>query len=156
MNIAQVGAAEAARVVPQPAIVAWAFLFVAALALTGVYDEAISQRYANPTRSWAQLFEKYGEIPGYVTSAVGAAIVLATNNPKLAEGGYDRKMLGMNAACFGWLCVRFTAVVYKASQLLPDQLSKPVAGAIGVGIIGCVCSPVDVRVHTNTSCSGAG
>jgi hypothetical protein len=147
-------AIDHARVIPYRAIIVWGVLFAAALAVTGVYDELISQRLADPTRPWAQLIEEYGEIPGYVTSVVGAAIVLATNNPRAPHGKYDRKTLGVNAVCLGWLCLRFTAVIYKGSQLLPGQLSRPVAAVIGVVIVGCVCIPSDarMRVHTDIAC----
>ena len=92
MDASQV-ATDPVRVIPQPAIALWAVLFVAALAATGVYDERISQRLADPQSSWAQFFEHYGEIPGYLTSAVGAAIVLATNNRRAPSGEYDRRTL---------------------------------------------------------------
>ena len=120
------------RVIPQPTIALWAVLFGAALAATGVYDEHISQRLADPTRSWAQFLEQYGEIPGYLASAVGAAIVLATNNRREPSGEYSRRTLAANAVCFGWLCLRFTAVMYKGSG---QWLSQPVAAACAVTII---------------------
>ena len=131
MDASQV-ATDPVRVIPQPAIALWAVLFVAALAATGVYDERISQRLADPQSSWAQFFEHYGEIPGYLTSAVGAAIVLATNNRRAPSGEYDRRTLAANAVCFGWLCLRFTAVIYKGSG---QRLSQPVATACAVTII---------------------
>ena len=148
-------------VIPQPAIVAWGVLFVVALAVTGKYDEPISQAVADPTCSWAEKLEKYGEIPGYLTSAVGAAIVLATNkNPRAPGGEYDRTTLVVTAVCLGFLCVRFTAVVYKGSQVLPDQLSTPVATVIAVAIIGYARSPTCcaarcVRARADTACFGA-
>lgn len=131
---AEQGPMGRARVIPKPAIAVWAVLFVAALAATGSYDERISQRFADPRRPWALFFEGYGEIPGYLTSAIGAAIVLATNNPKTLSGeSYDRGTLAANAVCLGWLCLRLTAVVYKSSG---EQLSQPVATACAMTIIG--------------------
>ena len=43
---------------------------------------------SHPKSSWARFFEHCGEIPGYLTSAVGAAIVLAirTNNRRAPSG----------------------------------------------------------------------
>lgn len=117
------------RQVPPLATAAWAALSATLLALASVYDLAVSERLADPSSDWALWFQNFGEIPGYLSAGVGAAITLATNNPRSANGRLDKLTLLANV----WLLLTLTlSVGATLSKLVARIYSATLVGVLGV------------------------
>ena len=117
------------QVPPLVATAAWAALSATLLALASVYDLAVSERLADPSSDWALWFQNFGEIPGYLSAGVGAAITLATNNPRSANGRLDKLTLLANV----WLLLTLTlSVGATLSKLVARIYSATLVGVLGV------------------------
>ena len=97
------------------------------------------QKLANRTSPWAVWFQNFGELPGYLATAAGAAITLATNSTRTVGGQLDKTTLAAN------LCLMLAVTLSLSAALSKAPISTVAALGVAVAIVGYVGRRLSVQ-----------
>jgi hypothetical protein len=109
------------------------------VAVAGCLVCGCEQKLANRTSSWAVWFQNFGELPGYLATAAGAAITLATNSTRTVGGQLDKTTLAAN------LCLMLAVTLSLSAALSKAPISTVVALGVAVAIVGYVGRRLSVQ-----------